>query len=297
MKRWVFSIDTEPRGSENSINMYSDSWVPNEGTYKAKITRLPILGITYSIRLHSSEDLFSGIYTFLEHLSDIFHFTISAMKLVLDDFSEQESRRIIDMFFGKNSNQNPTKKLTLENHGDINDQLVQSILKQQKATCILKLNTELSPEFHFDLNSLENHVNEISVHNSEWVSVEDIINLEKARVLLLIIPTFTYEKIKKLIEKWRDGWMPKWEQLVIHTHESVDIDTYMLEEFPTINPPERMIQHVESGWIMGMDDRTAYSMLRRDGSIAKVTTGNAFVILSIYTTTDRQYVDAHSIFK
>ena len=123
----------------------------------------------------------------------------------------------------------PIARFVMKHNNDgieIDEELVVSILKRQNATKELKLDFKPSERFHFDFDSLQNALQQLEIDHSHWVCWQQVIEMSSIDVAILR-SNFSNSDFKSLVEKWKNGWTPKWKRIMIEFCETLDVDSYI----------------------------------------------------------------------
>ncbi|KAF1760511.1 hypothetical protein GCK72_008760 [Caenorhabditis remanei] len=227
----------------------------------------------FSQVLYYSNDTLSAVSSWIAFLSDLFTSQPSLFCINFDCFHKGNIDRIMSLPF-------PIARFVMKHNNDgieIDEELVVSILKRQNATKELKLEFKPSERFHFDFASLQNAPDQLEIDYSHW----------------------------SLVEKWKNGWTPKWKRIMIEFCETLDVDSYISD--PIIDVTESgcgrrdlitrniaiyayKFQH-EFSYGIGNILKNGYHLTREDRSIATITVENNKIgWFIIHNDTDQEFI-------
>ncbi|KAF1753860.1 hypothetical protein GCK72_020417 [Caenorhabditis remanei] len=182
----------------------------------------------YSLRLRTSDCLISATRNLCFHISEIFHQEIQAFAFDYKMFGIEENQLILDLFC-----EQPVQQFQLS--GDTSDDpskndILTNILTRQKSINRLNLWFNPSANYRFDFSQLENRLDSLNILYSHWITFQQLQEI-KSQMVFLSRSNFLQADFKALIQKWRDGWSPNWEALMIEFKEDINIDKCVKGEF------------------------------------------------------------------
>ncbi|KAF1755274.1 hypothetical protein GCK72_021843 [Caenorhabditis remanei] len=260
--------------SPNVKHIGHDMWWPFSATWLWKFR--PIV--------YYSTDLAASTLTWVRFLSELFSAQPTSLSLTFNCFNTEEIDRIMDCHCLVTS-----FEIDSDSNQEVDQKLALSILERQNATKELKISLKPTNEtFQFDLNSLRNIPEFLEIGYSFWVKWEQVLDL-RSNANYILRSNFSNVHFKDLIEKWKDGWTPKWNRIMIEANEILDIDSWIND--PVINIGQEDLGNIRSliteNQIMhaykfqfkvrfpyGAIIKNGYHITRQDKSIATVTVEN-----------------------
>ncbi|EFO94452.1 hypothetical protein CRE_13307 [Caenorhabditis remanei] len=263
-----------PNGWRPRMNdIAHDDWFPFKQPFISEFSQF----------LYYSNDTLSAVSSWIAFLSDLFTSQPSLLCINFDCFQKGEIDRIMNLPF-------PIARFVMKHNNDgieIDEELALSILKRQNATKGLKLEFKPSERFHFNFDTLRKAPDHLEIDHSHWVSWQQVIEMSSIDVAILR-SNFSNSDFKSLVEKWKNGWTPKWKRIMIEFCETLDVDSYISD--PIIDVTESgcgrrdlitrniaiyayKFQH-EFSYGIGSILKNGYHLTREDRSIATITVEN-----------------------
>ncbi|EFO88454.1 hypothetical protein CRE_10572 [Caenorhabditis remanei] len=198
-------------------DLFINTWVPTEDDTTSE----------NSLQLFTTEECQTlNMNLFILHLSDILNVPLDTIELHFQNYIQETNERIIDLYFPDDEEKPAVKSLTLiGKHWNTpeDDEVVDSLLRRQKARNKLKLLTRPTDEFKFNSEYFQNKSNQLEMSHAHWVSFSEFLEMNTVEISLFN-STFTSDHLKLLFAKWNSGWTPKWKAALIEFFEAVDID-------------------------------------------------------------------------
>ncbi|EFP00638.1 hypothetical protein CRE_21165 [Caenorhabditis remanei] len=243
----------------NIMNMFATDWT--SGT-----EILPKENVTIeSLNMYCSEEpLASTINPGILYLSDIFNISMDHVELHFQDFNREQNERLIDFYKQQN-----LRTLTLVGkrlNTPEDDKVLDYILCRQNPKLILKLALEPTSEFRFKNEYFRNQTETLEINNSQWIGMDDVLQMESLHINLYKSKIESLA-MRSLIQKWVDGWIPKWRTLMIEHPENVNIDLYVDEIVSGENSNADVKSLREEA---GTVNYVQHVLLRKDGHAAVV---------------------------
>uniref|UniRef100_A0A1I7TET6 FBA_2 domain-containing protein n=1 Tax=Caenorhabditis tropicalis TaxID=1561998 RepID=A0A1I7TET6_9PELO len=217
---------------------------------------------------------------------------MTSLELDLNSYSKEDALKSFDMFIGEEYSQTPIGKFKLKAGEDTENEVIQKFLNSETTVWYLNLDITPSSEFNFDFNKFSKKVFAIKVDNSQWVTLEDLFKIEKADEIQLSNSNFTIGHLMFIIEKWRNGWAPKWFKLRMECEEPLDVDIYLTKIIHenTESAPVRVSQF-KTFFQFLVDDLTEYCLLRSDNwmCVVRVAEDNKCIAVTFQCPTDLRY--------
>ncbi|KAF1763965.1 hypothetical protein GCK72_003911 [Caenorhabditis remanei] len=270
--------------------LYFSSWVPREENllYNRLWPDDPRTIPQYSLRIYYFNDVVSSLKTMSFYLSNLFGMPPTALFFPCRFYETDDIKKIMDIYCTKETNINSLELSNYPRNATTDDdEILTLILKQQNATSNLHLLFKPTLNFTFDFNTLRNTPKHLEIEYSAWVTWEQLLSLESETACLLK-SNFPSSDFKTLIELWRDGWTPKWKSLMVEFKTSLDIDSYVSDEFKEIESGKERQKSIflRNSSIQAyrfttriitarnVVDKTGYHLTRSDQTIATVTMEN-----------------------
>ncbi|KAF1753884.1 hypothetical protein GCK72_020441 [Caenorhabditis remanei] len=217
------------KSRKQKLQEYVSSWDPRRRVVEhCTGGRGTITTTEYALRLRTSDCLISATRNLCFYISEIFHHEIQAFAFDYKMFGIEENQLILELFC-----QQPVQQFQLSgdtsNDSSKNDILTE-ILTQQKAINRLNLRFNPSVDYRFDLNQFENRSDSLNILHSHWITFQQLQEI-KSQMVFLSRSNFLQADFKVLIQKWRDGWSPNWEALMIEFNEDINIDKCVEGQF------------------------------------------------------------------
>ncbi|EFO88432.1 hypothetical protein CRE_10553 [Caenorhabditis remanei] len=197
--------------------LFLTSWIPTENESLSE----------FSLQFYTSEEYHILIMNlFISHLSDIFNAPLATIDLYFQNFTQEDNERIIDFYCLDREKRQAVHSLTLTGkHWNTaeDDQVVDSLLRRQKVKKMLKLLFKPTSEFKFRTEYVRNNPNLFESRHAHWIHFNQFLEIASFAVFLYS-SLLTSNHFKLLIEKWNNGWIPKWQMVTIEFCENVDVD-------------------------------------------------------------------------
>ena len=199
-------------------------------------TRIP----THQYHLSAEHREISIFHEWVMHLSELFKVSLKDIMLEFQHFDQQTTDLITELFIFQNNNSRLNTCFLEHNKllGRMEENLITSILNRQNAQKTLKLDFEFSPQFGFNIINLKNHPKYLIITHSHWVDINIVFEM-RCSFIRLQKSNFSKDQCKMLIEKWKEGWTPKWSTLQIQYSENLDVDYCVNEPNAEIKPAEQ----------------------------------------------------------
>ncbi|KAF1755238.1 hypothetical protein GCK72_021807 [Caenorhabditis remanei] len=232
---------------------------------------------------HLNSSASSATLTWVSYLSDLFSVPATSLAINYNCFGTEDIDRIMECHCSLTS-----FEIDSDISQEVDQKLAISILERQNATKELKISLKPTNEtFQFDLNSFHNIPEYLEIGYSFWVKWEQVFDL-RSNANYLLRSNFSNFHFKDLVEKWKGGWTPKWNRIMIEANEILDIDSWITD--PVINLSAREIdsRHLmiinpvihaykfqdKCNYPFGEIIKNGYNITRCDKSIATVTVEN-----------------------
>ncbi|KAF1755219.1 hypothetical protein GCK72_021788 [Caenorhabditis remanei] len=238
----------------------------------------------YHQTVYYSTDLAASTLTWVRFLSELFSAQPTSLSLTFNCFNTEEIDRIMDCHCSVTN-----FEINSDSNQEVDQKLAISILERQNATKELKISLKPTNEtFQFDLNSFRNIPEFLEIGHSFWVKWEQVLDL-RSNANYILRSNFLNIHFKDLVEKWKGGWTPKWNRIMIESNEILDIDSWITD--PVINLGQEDLGnirnlirqnqimhaykfHFKERYPYGDIVKTGYHITRQDKSIATVTVEN-----------------------
>ncbi|CAP25337.1 Protein CBG04680 [Caenorhabditis briggsae] len=181
--------------------------------------------------------------------------------------------------------------LVIETSDQTSETYIRSVFDRVRISNGVFLRCKTEPSFYYDLSRFE--VKEIiEVHWSYWVKLDQVFNI-KSHTIALFVSSWFCKDLKVLIQKWRDGWTPEWNQLTVELKsmnkeledcvegESVEIGNAKDKSLVYKNSSIQLYKFNEKYRIEDVSFYIdGYHIVREDGAIATVliTKGNVAIM-------------------
>ncbi|KAF1765816.1 hypothetical protein GCK72_005769 [Caenorhabditis remanei] len=222
------------------------------------------------------------------YLSDLFNIQLYTISLGLDQLNSGDIQEIADLYTPRNEKETGIERMMLFKYNkkfQAEKKLIHSALRRINVTHELEIYLNPSSKFRFDFKNRQSKPMVLHLEYSKVIDINQVIEMDFQSIRLLRSKLKNYN-FKLLIEKWRDGWTPKWTRLMIEFNEMLDIDSYIVGAVTEItdyrdrsvidrNTPIHSYKFQDKQeYSFGTLIKNGYHIVRFDESVATVTVEN-----------------------
>ncbi|CAL2044556.1 unnamed protein product [Caenorhabditis brenneri] len=279
---WVFYL--EPKGfldgfmlTEVTKDIFVSTW---ESQSPEDIERTPATYLFDTVEPKSvhcqylyTENRLKRVRSWIKFLSQLFHLNIRVLHLCL----QLDISNIYDVLKLLSLNI-PMDQFAIQ--CDEQDNLIRTVLDHQKATERVSIRVKPSPSFEYD-TTVFNLSGTFECNYSHWITFDQMCSMQAVNVTLMR-SNFQNHHFTEMINRFKNGWLPKWfigffkcnqdlqlDEIV--TEEHTELDRYLPDEPFDMNDPVKFYKFHFAYFIQEFSmlfEARGYHIIREDGRIA-----------------------------
>uniref|UniRef100_A0A1I7UW15 F-box domain-containing protein n=1 Tax=Caenorhabditis tropicalis TaxID=1561998 RepID=A0A1I7UW15_9PELO len=257
----------------------------NVPTWTPEVTKTILLGSsvanedTPAVTFHNiyfySDYLVSVITKFFHYICELYNHPDRLLSLDMDC-------HFIDKLLTFYHENEPMEYWALQSAGTISDTLLRASFDRQNATKGMFFKCKASSKFIYDMSKLENIKERLDIYHCLWIKLTDVFELKSRNIALLGTKWYS-EELRLLVTKWREGWNPKWKQIVIEfnlhclnvahcfAEESTMIPSIRNKKLIDVNSSVKLYKFKEIQRMRGRNfEINGFHIVRNDGEVATV---------------------------